>query len=490
MEIIESARPLYAIMVSLVSIFPITLSGERNSNLRDGWTVLASVVKFSIVISMLPAVLGGKTIEYTLVTILPGLAVKFRVDSLAVLFAMTASGLWVLTSFYSIGYMRTLEERSQTRFFTYLALAMAATMGLAFSANMFTLFLFYEMITLSTYPLIAHKKTPEAIFGARKYLIYLLGASIAFQLFAIFLTYNIAGTLEFTAGGILAGKGSALLLTVIFVLFLAGIAKAAMMPLHGWLPGAMVAPTPASALLHAVAVVQAGVFAVVRVVYFIFGADLLRELGINTPAAYFASFTIIMASLIALTKDNLKLRLAYSTVSQLSYTIVGALLLTPSSQTGGIFHIVSHAFSKITLFFCAGSIYVSSHRENIGELGGIGRKMPWTMFAFFVGSLSMIGIPPFSGFVSKWYLSVGSVEAENIPILVVFLLSSILNAAYFLPIVYKAFFEEPAYPPLYPDEEIREVPLVVIPLVLSAIGTFVIGLWPGLFIQLAKGVTG
>ena len=358
-------------------------------------------------------------------------------------------------------------------------------MGVAFSANLFTTFIFYEIITLSTYPLVAHKETPEAINGARRYLAYLLGTSIAFLLLAIFLTYNAAGTLDFSNQGILEGKGSNALLTVIFILFMAGIAKAAMMPLHSWLPAAMVAPTPVSALLHAVAVVKVGVFTVIRVALYIFGIDLLSRLGLGTALAYFASFTIIAASIIALRQDNLKLRLAYSTISQLSYIILGVALLTPSSMVGGIIHITNHAFSKITLFFCAGSIYCAAHKTKISEFSGLGKKMPWTMTAFFIASLSMIAVPPAGGFISKWYIALGSIEAKEIPILAVIIVSSILNAAYFLPITYKAFFEkqDDAH-----HEEIKEIPMVAIPLMITAIISILTGIYPDYFLTLAKEV--
>ena len=482
MEIIQSAKPLYAIAAALLSVLPICFSGEKRKNLREFWTITASLVTFAIVTSMVPEILNGNTLEYAVITVVPGLELKFRVDALSILFAETASFLWIATSFYSIGYMRALKERAQTRFFSCFAIAMAGAMGAAFSANLFTLFLFYETITLSTFPLVAHKQTPQAVKNSRIYLVYLLGASVAFQLFAIFLTYNAAGTLDFTNGGILAGKGGNALLTVIFILFIAGIAKAAIMPLHGWLPAAMVAPTPVSALLHAVCVVKIGVFSILRVIFFIFGPDLMKDLGLGAPLAYFVSFTIITASFIALSKDNLKERLAYSTISQLSYIVLGASLLTPSARVGGIIHIANHAFAKITLFFCAGSIYASSRKTNVSELNGIGRKMPWTMASFAIASLSLIGIPPLAGFSSKWYLALGSAEAGDFLILSFILIGSILNAAYFLPVVYKAFFEEGA------AHEIKERPIVVIPLVLTAAGTLILGIYPDYLIELAKEV--
>ncbi len=490
METLISIKPVLAIAVSLAAVLLIYLTGERSKNLRETWTILAAVTKFTIVASMVPSVLNGKILEYTLISIAPGLSIQFKVDAIGIFFAALASFLWIITSVYSIGYMRSLNERAQTRYFACFAIALSATMGVAFSANMFTTFLFYEIITLCTFPLVAHKETPEAIKGARRYLTYLLGTSVAFQLTAVLLTYNTAGTLDFSNQGIFAGKGSDLLLTIIFVLYMAGITKAAMMPFHSWLPAAMVAPTPVSALLHAVAVVKTGVFVVVKVVLHIFGIDLLQKLGLGTALAYFASFTIIVASIIALKQDNLKRRLAYSTVSQLSYVILGVALLTPSAITGGIMHIVLHAFGKITLFFTAGSIYVATHKTEINQLDGIGRKMPFTMTAFTLGALSMIAIPPLGGFISKWYIGIGALEAGQLPIILVLVASTILNACYFIPIVYSAFFKEPIKDHEHHDEKhngLSESPaMMVVPLMLTAIGALALFFYPGVFIELAR----
>lgn len=489
METIISIKPLLAVLVSAVGALFIIATGKR-PNLREFWSVAAGVLKLAIVVSMVPIILDGKVIEYTLFSLLPGIEIKFKVDSFGILFALGASFLWILTSFYSIGYMRSLNEHAQTRYFACFAIALSTTIGVAFSANLFTMFLFYEGLTLITYPLVGHKETPEAKAGSRKYVIYLLGAAKTFLVAAIILTYNLAGTLEFSKNGLFSTAtqfAHPVLLSIIFVLFFFGFAKSAIMPFHGWLPAAMVAPTPVSALLHAVAVVKTGVFTVLRVIFFVFGADLMKNLGVDVFTIFFASFTIIMASVIALSRDNLKARLAFSTISQLSYIILGAALLTPSSMVGGIIHITNHAFSKITLFFCAGSIYVSSHKTEISQLSGIGKRMPWTMAAFAIAALSMIGIPPVSGFISKWYLIVGSLERQSITILIVLLASSLLNAAYFGPIVYKAFFEKEHAEEGH-HEEIRENPFIVVPLVLSAIGSVILGLYPDFIIQLAKGV--
>src|SRR5947207_293593 len=307
--------------------------------------------------------------------------------------------------------MRSLAEHAPTRYFACFALAVSATMGVAFSANLVTLCLFYEGLTLTTYPLVAHKETAEAKAGARKYVIYLLGTAKVLLLPALILPYNVAGTLEFRKGGILPRAEVAAqptLLYIVFALFLFGFAKNAVMPFHSWLPAAMVAPSPVSALLHAVAVVKTGVFSTLRVFLFIFGADAMRQLGADKLALGVASVTILGASLLALRQDNLKARLAFSTISQLSYIVLGGALLTRSGVMGGVAHITNHAVSKITLFLCAGSIYVSTHKTEVSQLSGLARQMPWTMSAFTLASLSLVGIPPACGFVSKWYLSVGA----------------------------------------------------------------------------------
>jgi len=483
-----SVKPVLAILVSIVGALLVAGTGERRPNLREFWSVAAGVLQLTFVASMIPDVLAGRVLQCVLFQILPGIELAFRVDAFGLLFALGASLLWIGTSFYSIGYMRSLEEHAQTRYFACFALALSATMGVAFSANLFALFLFYEALTLVTYPLVGHKETPEAKAGARKYVIYLLGAAKVLLIAAIVLVYNVAGTLEFRKGGILpvsALSTEPMLLYVVFALFLFGFAKNAVMPLHSWLPAAMVAPTPVSALLHAVAVVKTGVFSTLRVFLFVFGTTAVRQLGADHLALGVASVTILVGSLLALGQDNLKARLAFSTISQLSYIVLGGALLTTSGVLGGIVHITNHAVSKITLFLCAGSIYVSTHKTDISQMSGLAKKMPWTMAAFAVASLSLIGIPPSSGFVSKWYLALGALEYQSAwsPwLLGVLLVSSLLNGAYLAPVVYKAYFEEA------PDSghtEVREVPWMVIPLVLSAAASLLLGVYPGLVLKLA-----
>ena len=482
-ETITSIKPLLAVLVSLL-VTPILVS-SRSPNVREAWTFVAAIAKFLIVASMVPVILQGTQIVYTVAQVIPGVAIKFRVDAFGMLFAVVSSSLWIVTSAYSIGYMRGLKEHSQTRYFCFFALALSATIGVAFSANLLTLYLFYEMLSLATYPLVTHHQDMEARSSGRKYLLYIVGTSIGFVLPAMLICYSLTGTLEFTNQGFMAGAGSNGLIALLLMMLIFGFAKAAVMPFHSWLPAAMVAPTPVSALLHAVAVVKVGVFSIVRVLAYIFGADLLLNLHLGTVICYIASFTVLAASLIALSQDGLKRRLAFSTIGQLSYIVLGVALLSPKGMIGGMTHIAMHAFGKITLFFCAGAIFVATGKKNISEMVGIGKRMPVTMIAFFIGSLSVIGLPPTGGFFSKWYLVLGTLQADQWPMLAVLLGSSLLNAAYFLPIVYRAFFcteEEAMF-----ENKIEEAPLwCVVPLVVTAICSIALFFYPTIFLNLAS----
>lgn len=413
---------------------------RNHANLRDSMTLGAAAATFATVLVILSNVGNGTTEAFSLLTVFPGLEIAFNVEPLGLMFAIIASGLWILTHIYGVGYMRGNFEDNHTRFFASFSLAIGAVMGLAFSANMFTLFLFYEMLTLSTYPLVAHKGTPEAICGARTYLGILMGTSIGLLLVAVIWTYTITGTLDFTQGGILRGHIAGPMVALLLGLYAFGIGKAALMPFHRWLPAAMVAPTPVSALLHAVAVVKAGVFTMLKVGIYIFGIDFLAETGASEWLMWVAAYTIIAASVVAMTKDNLKARLAYSTISQLSYITLGMALATSMGALGGGMHIAMHAMGKITLFMCAGSIYVATHKTNISQMNGLGRIMPITYGAFLIGALSIIGLPPLGGSWSKWLLIVGAADAGQQVMIAVLMLSSLLNVAYLLSIVGKGFF--------------------------------------------------
>lgn len=484
MESIVSITPFLAILVSMAAVPFIILSGNR-PNLREGWTFLAAIVKFLLVLSLLPIVLEGKQITFTLVQILPDLALKLRVDAFGMLFALVSSFLWIVTSAYSIGYMRGLKEHSQTRYFCFFALSLSATIGVAFSANLLTLYMFYEMLSFATYPLVTHHQDNEARQSGRKYLAYIVGSSIGFALPAMLVVYHLTGTLSFSYAGVFTGSESPVTITVLLLLLVFGFAKAGIMPFHSWLPAAMVAPTPVSALLHAVAVVKVGVFCICRVIMGIFGTGLLQRLDLGLLISIIAAFTIIVASLVALVQDNLKARLAFSTIGQLSYIVLGVALLSPHGMIGGMLHIAMHAFGKITLFFCAGAIFVTTGVKNISQMKGLGRQMPLTMLAFLIGSLSVIGLPPGGGFISKWFLVLGTMQADQLAMLVVLLVSSILNAAYFLPIVYQAFFSKSETG--FFSGGFREAPaFCLVPLLITALGSIVLLLYPQPFFTLAE----
>ncbi|WP_300379234.1 proton-conducting transporter membrane subunit [Henriciella sp.] len=428
---------LAALIIPLVTGAGIFIFGKL-PDIREGVTLVGAALLFATAIGLAMSVGTGASAQFFLGTAVPGLDFAFEMEPLGAMFALVASGLWIVNSFYSIGYMRGGKERHQTRFYICFAIALMGAMGVAMASNLFTLFVFYEVLTLSTFPLVAHKGTAEALRGGRIYLMTLLATSIGLFLVGIIWTATLAGSMDFVPGGLLAGVDGVtpLIASALLILFAFGIGKAALMPIHFWLPNAMVAPTPVSALLHAVAVVKAGVFTMAKVGVYVFGLDLLKE----TPARDFvlavACFTIVVASLVALTKDNLKARLAYSTIGQLAYVTAGVMLATTAGVMGGSLQIAAHAFGKITLFMCAGAIYVATGKAQISEMRGLGRRMPWVFGAFLVGSLSIIGIPPFAGTWPKVMLMLGSADTGDAYVAWVLILSSLLNIAYLLPIAF------------------------------------------------------
>jgi multicomponent Na+:H+ antiporter subunit D len=478
-----SQLPAIIVLVPLVASLFIVFS-KRSQNVREFWTFAAAITTFGLIYSMKDWILEGNHYIFQIKEILPNLSLFFKVDAFGMLFAFVAASLWIVTSIYSMGYMRPLKEHAQPRFFMCFALAISATMGVAFAGNLLTLYLFYELLSLSTYPLVTHHQDQDGRVGGRKYLTYLLSTSIGFVLPAMIITYAMTGTLTFDSAGLFADGTAHSTLLVLLLLFLFGFAKAGIMPFHGWLPGAMVAPTPVSALLHAVAVVKVGVFCVLRVITGVFGIDLLSSTNLSTVICVIAGFTVITSSLIALSQDNLKRRLAFSTIGQLSYIILGAGVATKLAVTGSMLHIAMHAFGKITLFFCAGAIYVATGKKYISEMVGIGKKMPFTMFAFFIGSMSIIGLPLTGGILSKWYMALGSLEGDKFWVMVIYLVSSLLNAAYFLPIVYRAFFctdKESKF------KSFKEAPLAAfLPPVITAIACIVLFFFPELFLNFAQ----
>lgn len=438
----DALLPVLVLLSSLLTGVFIFLLGEEQHRLRTVLNLTGAIVKTLLVIIMIRGVYAQRIYEARL-TILPGLDLVLRADAFAMLLATLSAGLWLLTTIYAIGYLEDAPHRS--RFFGFFSLCVTATMGVALANNLFTFFLFYELLTLSTFPLVVHRGTDAAVRAGRVYLAYTLGGG-AFFLIGVAWLYALAGPFPFTEGGALRhlGKEHYHSLRLIFVLLIGGLGvKAALAPLHGWLPIAMVAPAPVSALLHAVAVVKAGAFGIVRIVYDVYGVTFANELGVTEPLALVAAFTILYGSVRALAQDDLKRRLAYSTVSQVSYITLGVAVFGSLSTIGGVVHLVHQGLMKITLFFCAGNLAETLGIHKVSEMKGVGRRMPWTMAAFTLGALGMIGVPPTAGFVSKWHLGLGGLEAGQGWVVAVLAVSSLLNAAYFLPPLYAAWFQEP-----------------------------------------------
>jgi multicomponent Na+:H+ antiporter subunit D len=453
--------------------------------LAEAWGHAAAAITAAATLLLATGVRAGDTPELVLVQLVPGLDLLLRVDGLGLIFGLLASLLWIVTGVYSGGYARAAALKNRVRYFASFAASIGAAMGVAFAGNLLTFFLFYEALTLATYPLVVHAESERAFAAGRRYLLFSLGAGLAL-LTATIWAWQLTGTLDFVPGGFL-DQVSDPTLGVLFVLFVAGVAvKSAVMPLHAWLPAAMVAPTPVSALLHAVAVVKAGVFGMIRVLSFVFGpASLAGFVGPQVVVAM-AGATIVIGSLIALRQDNLKRRLAYSTVVHLSYIVLGAALVSPFATVGATLHMVNHGLAKITLFFCAGAIYATTKRENVSELAGLGHRMPWTFAAFTVASLGLIGIPGMSGFVSKFFLARGAIEAGDVVSLAVMLGASLLTAAYLLPIVRIAFF--PGTRALgggaggaRPAKRREATPALLVPLLITAALVIVFGLIPPAF---------
>lgn len=476
----------------LVPIIGAVIISQLNKyeNIREAVTLITAVSLFAINVYLYLNLDNAQQAGFLLAEPIEGLSISFAVNSFGVMFALIASSLWIATSIYAIGYMRAHHEKNQTRFFTLFAVAIAGVMAVAYSENLFTLFIFYEFLTVSTYPLVTHSGTREAKRGGRKYILILMGSSILFFLPAMISVYFLAGNLEFVQGGILEGSMDPVWVMPLLLLFILGIGKAGVMPLHRWLPSAMVAPTPVSALLHAVAVVKAGVFTVVKVVVFIFGTDFITESGANTILLWMPIITIVAASLIALTKDNLKERLAYSTVSQLSYIVLGVLLATNDAVTGASMHIAMHAFGKIALFFAAGAILVTMHKKSVSDLNGMGKAMPFTFAVFTIGTLSILGIPFFGGMWSKWYLLSGTLGFENSAVvywavLSALIASSLLNTYYLLSIPMRAYFmTNPSY------THVKEAPTAcLIGMAIPTLVTLYLFFDPSVFYQLSLTLT-
>jgi multicomponent Na+:H+ antiporter subunit D len=459
----QAAALPVAVFLPLLGCCAVLLLRHRPAA-RDAASVVCGLALVGVVLSLWPAAERG--VRFELWSWLPGLSLEFTLEPLGLLFASVAAVLWPVTTVFATGYLRAAMEPAHTRFFAFFALTIAAAMWIALSANLVTLLIGYEVMTLATWPLVAHHGSERARRGARTYVVLLLTTSIGLLLPAIVWTWVLAGSTDFRPGGLLAGEAGAGVLTLLFALYLFGIGKAALMPVHRWLPSAMVAPAPVSALLHAVAVVKAGVFTIIKVAVYVFGLDTLRDTGAARPMMWVAAFTLIAAAVVAVRADNLKRRLAYSTVSQLAYIVLAVTLAREVAVAGAALHMVTHAFAKITLFLCAGAIAVTAGKTRVSELDGLGRSMPWTFAAFLTASASIIGLPPLGGAWSKWLMLLGTAEADQVVPLVVLLAGSLLAVAYLMPIAIRAFLRPPLDPPTHGEA----APVLAGPLVLTAFG--------------------
>jgi multicomponent Na+:H+ antiporter subunit D len=480
--------PLITLLPPLLVIPFIIFFGERHRNLRELSIFIASGALFIINLMLLQQYNAGTTESSPSIVLFEVLSLSLNVEPLGLMFGLLASFLWIVTTLYSIGYMRGHNEKNQTRFYVCFAIAIASVMAAAYAENLLTLFVAYEAITLSTFPLVTHAGTEKAKRAGRIYLGILMTGSILLLMPAMIVIWWLTGTLDFVPGGVFGGVDiSPLWICVLLMLIVFGTGKAAVMPFHAWLPNAMVAPTPVSALLHAVAVVKTGVFLILKVVVYIFGFDIIQETGANTILLVVTAITILLSSLIAMKKDNLKERLAYSTISQLSYIVLAALIANRLAMEGAALHILSHAFGKITLFFCAGAIMVASHKKAVSQFDGLGKVMPFTMAAFFIAALSIIGLPPLAGMWSKLVISQGAVDAGLFWLVIVLMISSLLNIAYLLPIPLRAFFCK--NPEIDNNAKIQEAPLpCLIAIAITSLGCIVLFFQIDFFSQLINSV--
>jgi len=434
---------LLLVMILLSSLVPgliIFALPEKSNRPRTFLNLGGAFLKLLLILVMIIGIYKGRhfAVRWQL---LPGIELALNSDPLAALFSTLSTVLWLLTTLYAVGYLEQSPNRRQ--FFGYFSICVTVTVGIALAGNLITFLLFYELLTLTTYPLVTHRGTREALAAGRVYLAYTLSGG-AVLLVAVAWPQVLAGPVDFGGQPVLASVAATheLQLIVIFFMFIAGLGvKAALVPLHGWLPRAMVAPAPVSALLHAVAVVKAGVFGIVRIVHDVYGIGFAAGLNLLLPLSILASVSIIYGSLCALREDDLKKRLAYSTISQLSYIVLGVSVAGPLAAIGGLVHLVHQGLMKITLFFCAGNLAETLGVHRISEMNGIARRMPLTMAAFSVGALGMIGFPPMAGFVSKWYLGMGALATGKMWVVAILAVSTVLNAAYFLPILIGAWFK-------------------------------------------------
>lgn len=480
----------YLFLVGLVAgpvlFLPLLYFTRRDPDFRETVSLVAGFLNLFLVVCAVAAYLDGRALTGSFMELLPGVPLAFRLDGLGAVLLLTTGILWPFATLYSAGYLRGHQERNQTRFFSFFAAAIAATNAVALSANLLTLYIFYELLSVSTYPLVTHAQTGEAKAAGRRYLAFIVGGSVGLVLPAMLTVYTLTGSLDFDAAGrlLLQRDWVCVLLTLAFLF---GFSKAAVMPMHGWLPAAMVAPTPVSSLLHAVAVVKVGVFSVIRALCDVLGPEFLLQHRAAYAVTAICSLTVLVSAALMMSQDSLKRCLAFSTIGQLSYILLAVSLLNQDGVTGGVLHIFMHGFAKITLFFCAGAISVTAHKKYISELDGLGKAMPWTFAAFTVGCLSIIGLPPTGGFLSKWLIVSGCVKAGMPVIAGLVLFSSLLKAVAFFPIVFRAYFKPRPEGEHHPDSDAD--PLMRFPYLVTAAASLILFVYPTPVLRLAENFT-
>ena len=467
-------------IVLIPILFPMIMAiligfGRFKEKIRN---IIATITVFSNLFFIIYIFRNKGAVFFTVFKINEFLDIYLKIDKLGVFFSLLVSVLWIFTTFYSMEYMK--HEGKENRFFAFFLVTLGVTLGISFSGNLVTLYLFYELLTLVTFPLVIHSGSKEALKSGTKYLIYsFVGAT--FVLLGMILLFTITNGLDFYPKGIIKdfNLNKTLISISYVVMFLGFGVKAALVPFHSWLPNAMVAPTPVSSLLHAVAVVKSGVFALIRITYYVFGMEIVKQIYARKYLLLFVTISILMGSFLALHQSNLKKRLAYSTISQLGYILLGLLILNRNAFVGGLLHLINHAVIKITLFFCVGTIMYTRGKTDINEIKGIGKEMPYTMWCFTISSISLIGIPPTNGFVSKWYLAQGGLIEGKIIFPAILLISALLTAMYLLPIITVAFFRRDEEHKGLEQIEVREAPIkMLVPIILITFITIVLGLYP------------
>ncbi len=478
---------LFPILMGVILLF---LKPVDNRKIINIYTGIVLVVMGLLVLQLL--MLEEPTA--VLFHLTESLPVLLKLDGLGKLFLAVVTLVWMLAGLFSYRYME--HEENPRRYFGFYLVTLGVLTGLGCAGNLVTMYAFYELMTLATFPLVLHNRSKEAIMAALKYLIYsFFGAYMA--LFGLFFLCRYTESLTFTAGGTLNPalvSGNETLLLVVSVLMIIGFGvKAGMFPLHAWLPTAHpVAPAPASAVLSGI-IVKGGVLAILRVVFYVIGADMVRGTWVQTLFLVLSLITVFMGSMLAFREQNLKKRLAYSTVSQISYILFGIALLDPVALTGSLLHLVVHAFIKCALFLCAGAIIFKTGITTVGGLRGIGKKMPVTIWCFTIVSLGLIGIPPTGGFISKWYLAAGALSSGRMGFMfvgpVVLLISALLTAGYLLSVTVKGFFPGEDYD--YASMKTCEADkIMTIPLVILAVLVVLIGIFPNPLIAFLNGIAG